>query len=133
MISIQTGWDRPRKRENNFSPEYRSNPTQARKFPKNSKKIQKIKKTSFWHYFYRNRDEEGREREKKVLVQNPVPTRLGLENSKKIVKKFKKLKNMILTLFLSKLGWDRSKKIENNFSRKFRSYSTQARKFQKKL
>ena len=32
---------------------------------KNSKKIEKIKKTSFRHYFLPKRDEIGREREKK--------------------------------------------------------------------
>ena len=37
-------WDRPRKREKNFTPECRSNSTQTRKFQKNSKKIEKIKK-----------------------------------------------------------------------------------------
>ena len=41
------GWDRPRKSEKNFSPEFCSYPTEARKFQKkNSKKIQKIKKVN---------------------------------------------------------------------------------------
>ena len=47
------------------------------------KKKQKIKKKSFRHYFYRNRDEIGREREKN-LVSNYDATRPGIENSKKI-------------------------------------------------
>ena len=87
------------KRENSFSPVFSSYPTLAREFPK------KIKKTSFRHYFYPNRDEIGRQREKKNLVPNSVPTRPGLENfKKKIVIKFKKLENFIPELFLFKPG-----------------------------
>ena len=59
---------------------------------KNSKKIQKIKKTSFPRYFYPNRDEIGREREKTNFVLNFVPIRHGLENSQKNSKKFQKIK-----------------------------------------
>ena len=51
----------------------------------------------------------------------------------KIEKKTKKLKNLVLDLFLAKTGCDRPRKIEKNFSPEFRSYSTPARKFQKKL
>ena len=58
----------------------------------------------------------GQEREKKILVPNSVPTRSGLENSKKKAKKFKKLKNVIIpALFLSKPGWDRLRKREKIF------------------
>ena len=72
------------------------------------KKIQKKKsenlKTPFRHYFQPKWDEIGREREKKNLDLNSVHTRPGQENSKKIAKKFKKLKNPFLTLFLAKMG-----------------------------
>ena len=34
-----------------------------------------------------------------------VPTRREIENSKKIAKKFKKLKNTIMTSFQAKIGW----------------------------
>ena len=45
LFLAKTGWDRPRKREKNYTPEFCSNPTRARKFEiKKSKKIQKIKK-----------------------------------------------------------------------------------------
>ena len=44
LFIAKTGWDRLTKREKNFSPEFRSYSTQARKFRKNSKKILKIKK-----------------------------------------------------------------------------------------
>ena len=47
----------------------------------------------------------GQEREKKILVPNFVPTQTELDNSKKkIAKKVKKLKKLILALFLSKTG-----------------------------
>ena len=45
LFLAKMGWDRPRKREKNYIPEFCSNPTRARKFEiKNVKKIQKIKK-----------------------------------------------------------------------------------------
>ena len=72
LFLSKTGRERLRKREKNFSPEFRSYPTLARKFPK---KIAKNLKTSYWHYFDPNRDEIDREREKKNLVPNSVPTR----------------------------------------------------------
>ena len=50
---------------------------------KNSKKFEKIKKTSFRHYFWPNRDVIDREREKKILLPNSVHTRLGQENYEK--------------------------------------------------
>ena len=34
-----------------------------------------------------------------------VPTRREIENSKKIAKKFKKLKNTIMASFQAKIGW----------------------------
>ena len=44
LFLAKTERDRPRKREKNFTPEFRSYSTQTRKFQKNSKKIEKIKK-----------------------------------------------------------------------------------------
>ena len=38
------GWDRPKKGEKKFSPEFRSNLAKEENCEKNSKKIQKIKK-----------------------------------------------------------------------------------------
>ena len=40
----KTGWDKQSKRKKNFTSEFRSYSTRARKFLKNSKKIEKIKK-----------------------------------------------------------------------------------------
>ena len=83
----------------------------GKKIPKKkSKKIEKIKKTSFQHYFLPKRDEIGREREKKIkiLLPNSVharPRQNGMRQAEMEKKK--------------------------NFTPKFRSYSTQVRKFQK--
>ena len=42
-----------------------------------------------------------------------IPTRLKIENSKKIAKKFKNLKNTIMASFQAKIGWKMMKKREN--------------------
>ena len=42
-----------------------------------------------------------------------VPTQRVIENSKKIAKKFKKLKYTIMTSFHAKTGWKRPRKREN--------------------
>ena len=42
-----------------------------------------------------------------------VPTQRVTENSKKIAKKLKKLKNAIMASFEAKIGWKRSRKREN--------------------
>ena len=45
LFLAKTGCDRPRKREKNFSHEFRSHPTRARKFKKKiAKKFKKLKK-----------------------------------------------------------------------------------------
>ena len=62
----------------------------GKKIPKKIEKNQKIKKTSFWHYFQPKRGEIGRENDKKNLVPNSFHTRPGQENSEKNSKKNKK-------------------------------------------
>ena len=42
-----------------------------------------------------------------------VSTRSEIENSKKIIKKFEKLKNTIMASFQAKIGWKRMRKREN--------------------
>ena len=46
-----------------------------------------------------------------------VLTRTVIENSKKIAKKFKKLKISFMASFQAKIGWKRLRKIENNNNR----------------
>ena len=60
------GWKRMRKSENkNYrSVPFRSNPTRNRKFEKNSKKIQKIKKFNYGFNSVQNRLEEGEKNRK---------------------------------------------------------------------
>ena len=56
-----------------------------------------------WHPIKPKQVGKGREREKiKIIVPLSVPTRREIENSKKIAKKFKKLKNTIMASFQAK-------------------------------
>ena len=79
---------------------------QDKKIPKKiAKKIEKIKKTSFRHYFFTKQDEIGREGEKKkIYFRIPFMLDRGKEIPKKIAKKLKKFKNLFPTLFLAKTG-----------------------------
>ena len=52
-----------------------------------------------------NRLEKANEVRKKKLSFRFVPTQSVVENSKKITKKFKKLKNTIMASFEAKIGW----------------------------
>ena len=70
-------------------------------------------------------------RENKKLSFRFVPTRCVIENSKKIRKKFKKLKNTIMNSFQAKIGWKRTRNIEIKILVPFRSYPTRNTKFQK--
>ena len=60
-----------------------------------------------------NRLEKANEVGKKKLSFRFVPTQSVIENSNKITKKFKKLKNTIMASFEAKIGWKRSRKREN--------------------
>ena len=60
-----------------------------------------------------NRLEKANEVRKKKLPFRFVPTQSVIENSKKIAKKFKTLKNIIEASFEAKTGWKRSRKREN--------------------
>ena len=70
-------------------------------------------------------------RENKKLSFRFVPTRCVIQNSKKITKKFKKLKNTIMSSFQAKTSWKRMRKIEIKIFAPFRSYPTRNTKFQK--
>ena len=87
----------PRKRKKKFSPDFRSYLTKARK-------IKKIKKTSFRHYFQSKRYEIGRQREKKILVPNSVPKHPVLENSKKKKKKIQKIREINSGIIYIQIG-----------------------------
>ena len=57
-----------------------------------------------------------KEREQKQSFRF-VLTRLVIENSKTIAKKFKKLKNSFMASFQAKIGWKRLRKRENKNNR----------------
>ena len=92
---------------------FRSFPTRNSKFQKNSNKIQKIK---IYHYGFissQNRLVKAEKEKKHKLSVHSIPTRCVIENSNKIAKKFKKLKNANLASFQAKTGWKRLRMREN--------------------
>ena len=104
LFWAKTGLDWRRKRDKNFTPEFCSYSTRARKFEiKTSKKIQKIKKVNSDNISIQNGLGE-RKNEKKKLFLNSVHTRPVQGNSEKKAKKFKKLKKPFQALFLGKTG-----------------------------
>ena len=144
MASFQakTGWERPRKREkkNYRSDQFLLDPKQ--RIPKKQQKIQKIKKHHYGffsgqngtgltekkkkniivpisYYPTKNRKFQNKsgeaKKEKKKLLFPFVPTRLGIENSDKIAKNFKKFKKIIMVSFQAKTGWDQLKKRKKNY------------------
>ena len=95
-----------------------SYPTRNRKFQKNSKKIQKIRKHHHSFFPSQNRLEKAeKERKLKKKSFQCVLTRPVIENSKKIATKFKKLQNSIIASFQDKIGWERQRKGENKKNR----------------
>ena len=64
--------------------------------------------------------ENDEKRRKYKLSLRFDPTRRVIENSKKIAKKFKKLRNTITASFQSKIGW---KRLRNRENKNYRSLS----------
>ena len=79
--------------------------TRNRKFQKNNKKIRKAKKYHYGFISSENRSEKDEKDRIEKLSLRFVPARRVIENSKKTVKKFKKLKNTIMASFQAKIGW----------------------------
>ena len=71
---------------------------------KNSKKIEKIEKPLSDIIYSQNGDEICRERGKKILLPNSVPTRPGQENSETYSKKFEKIKKPLSDIIYSQNG-----------------------------
>ena len=67
------------------------------------------------------------------MKENNVPTQPIIENSKKIVKQFKKLENTIMASFRAKICWGRLRKRENKKKKivAMSSYPTRNSKFPK--
>ena len=72
-----------------------------------------------WLLFKEKQVGKGREKEKiKIIVPfRSVPTRHVIENSKKMAKKFKKLKNTIMSSVQSNIGQERPRNRENKYYR----------------
>ena len=85
-----------------------------RKFQKNNKKIQKIKKNTIINSFQVKICWKWmRKRKIKIIIpfrSYPMRNRKSQKRSKKIQKK---LKNTIVASFHAKIGWKRLRKIEN--------------------
>ena len=64
--------------------------------------------------------EKAETERKEKLSPRFVPSRRGLENSKKIAKKFKKSKNTITASFHGKIGW---KTLRNGETKNYRYVS----------
>ena len=63
-----------------------------------------------YHYSFissQNRMEKTADEKREKSTFNFVPARRETKNSKKIAKKFKKLKNSIMASFQAKIGWKR--------------------------
>ena len=91
---------------------FRSHPTRNRKFQKNSKKIQKIKKYHYGVISSQNWLEKAKGEKIKILVlfrPFPARNRKFLKNRKK----FKKLKNTIVASFQPKKSCKRQRNREN--------------------
>ena len=89
---------------------FRSYPTRNIKFQKNNKKIRQTKKYHYDFISSENRLEKDEKDGKKKLSLRFVPARRVIENSKKIAKKFKKLKNTILASFRAKNRLEKEEK-----------------------
>ena len=78
------------------------------------KRLRKRKnKNLFGFISSQNRMEKTEKEREQKLSFRFVLTRLVIENSKTIAKKFKKLKNSFKALFQAKIGWKRLRKREN--------------------
>ena len=69
---------------------------------------------------------KGKNKNYRSVPFRSVPSRRVIENSKKIAKKFKELKNTIMASFQAKTGWKRPRRRENKNYRSvpFRSVPT---------
>ena len=97
---------------------FRSNLTHNRKFQKNRKKL----KQYHCRFIYsQNRLEKAEKDGKQKLSFRFVLTRLVIENSKKLEKKFRKFKNTIVASFQAIIGWNRprNREIKNYHSISF--------------
>ena len=101
------GWKGQRKRENKNYRSIMFLPNRLEKIPK------KFKKYNYGIISSQNRLEKAEKERKLKLSFRFVPSRRARENSKKIAKKYKKLKNTITASFQAKIGQKMLRKREN--------------------
>ena len=92
---------RKRKNKNYISVTFLSD--ELEKIPK--KKQKNLKKYHYGFFSSQNRTEKTEKERKKILFFLSIPTQPVTENSKKITKKLKKLKNTLMTSLQAKIGW----------------------------
>ena len=115
MASFQarTGGKMLRKRENKNYHYVSFLPDREEKIPKKQQKNSKIEKYHYGFIPRKNRLEKDEKWRKQKLSLRFVPYRLTRENSKKIAKQLKKLKNTITASFQAKTGGKMLRKREN--------------------
>ena len=107
------GWEYERKKNFVLIHSY---PTRNTEFHKNSKEIQKIEKHHYGFFPSQNRmGQAENERKKKSFLS--VASQSGIGISKKIAKKFQKLKNINMTSFQAKTRRERLRMWEKKNSR----------------
>ena len=99
-------------------------PTRNREFHKNNKKIQKTKKHHCGFFSNQNRLGKAKKEKKQKKIVSMSSYLPGIENSKKIAKKFKNFKNTIMASFQAKIKLERLGKRENK-KKSFRLEPTQ--------
>ena len=128
---------KPRKREKNFSPKFRSYSTRERKFQKKiEKKIEKSKTLFPELFLAKTGVDTPKKREKKNFVPISVQTQPGEENSEKNSRKLKKLKTSFRHYFWPKrdeIGREREKKILLPYSVHSRPRQENSEKNSKKI
>ena len=117
MYSYQAkiGWKRLRKSEKKkkFILSFRPYPSHNIKFQKNRKKIQKIKKYYYGVFSSQNRLGKAENERKQKFSFCFLITWSVIENSQKIAKKLKKLKNTSMASFQAKIVWKIMRQREN--------------------
>ena len=102
LFFAKMGWDRWRKSERNFRPEFHSYSTRPRKFQKKYKK--KKSKNPFPALFLAKMGWDRQRKREKNLDPNSVHTRPGQENYEKNRKKNQKIKKPISGIIFGQNG-----------------------------
>ena len=114
-FQAEIGRKRMRKGEIKITVPFRSYPTCDRKFQKKQQKNLKNSKISMWLHYKPKQVLKSREREKIKIIVSFRFVSIGcvIENSIRMAKKLKKLKNAIMATFQAKIGLKNRRKFEN--------------------